>query len=194
MIMGGNIRRTSVKLLLVTVAMFGFGYAMVPFYRVFCELTGINGKTGTLTAEQAGNLVTDSSRTVTVEFDTNVNSDLPWDFKAETFKAHVYPGNVNDAIFVVENKSDKPVTGQAVPSVAPGQASLYFKKTECFCFTQQTLAPGERREMRVRYVVEPGLPASISTLTLSYTFFKVVGANQAVGQAVSPAAEDRSEI
>jgi cytochrome c oxidase assembly protein subunit 11 len=167
---------------------------MVPFYNLFCELTGINGKTGTLTAEQAGNLVPDSNRTVVVEFDTNVNSELPWGFRGEALKAHVHPGDVNHAVFVVENKSDKPVTGQAVPSVAPGQASLYFKKTECFCFTQQTLAPGERREMQVRYVVEPELPASISTLTLSYTFFRSVETQQAVGQESSAVADGKPEI
>lgn len=192
--MNKNAHRTSVKLLLVTVAMFGFGYAMVPFYKVFCELTGINGKTGTLTAEQAGSLVADSSRTVTVEFDTNVNSDLPWDFRAETLRARVHPGTVYEAVFVVENRSGKTVVGQAVPSVAPGQASLYFKKTECFCFTQQSLAPGERRMMRVRYVVEPELPAAISTLTLSYTFFKSVDTKQAMGQAAPPDAADKPEI
>ena len=163
--------RTEIKLTIVSIAMFGFGYALVPIYDVFCEITGLNGKTGTIAQEQAANLEVDRDRLVTVELDTNVNAELPWRFKSQKRKLKVRPGEMTDAIFVIENKSDQPIIGQAVPSVAPGQASLFFNKTECFCFTQQTLQPYEQREMLVRFVVDPGLPKKISTLTLSYTFF-----------------------
>jgi cytochrome c oxidase assembly protein subunit 11 len=155
------------------VAMFGFGYALVPLYNVYCKVTGANGKTGHMTAEQARVLDVNLAREVTVEFDTNVNGDLPWSFRAESQEMQVHPGKVTDAYFVAENKSDHAIIGQAIPSVAPGQASLYFSKTECFCFTQQTLAPHERKEMLVRFVVKPDLPEKISRMTLSYTFFPV---------------------
>ena len=180
---GRNSNRTAIKLFLVTVMMFGFGYALVPLYNVMCDIAGINGKTGTITREQAERLTIDNKRTVTVEFDTNVNGDLPWEFKAPVNKMRVHPGKVSEAVFVAENKSDKPITGQAIPSVAPHQASIYFNKTECFCFTQQTLAPYERKEMPVRFVVDAELPEKISTLTLSYTFFQTPGENITMQQA-----------
>ena len=163
--------RTEIKLSILAVAMFGFGYALVPLYDVFCDITGLTGKTGTIQQEEANKLVADQNRLVTVEFDTNVNGELPWAFKPRDRKAKVHPGEINEAIFIVENKSGRAIIGQAVPSVAPAQASLFFNKTECFCFTQQTLAPHERREMLVRYVIDSDMPTGISTLTLSYTFF-----------------------
>ena len=159
------------KLAVFALAMFGFGYALVPLYDVICDVTGLNGKTGAITAESVSELVVDYDRTVTVEFDTNVNSDLPWQFKAVDKKLLVHPGEVTEAVVVAVNTSAAEVTGQAVPSVAPAQASLYFNKTECFCFTRQTLAGHEQKEMVVRFVVEADLPKKISTLTLSYTFF-----------------------
>lgn len=181
-----NPSRITIKLVIATVVMFGFGYALVPLYNVFCEITGLNGKTGTITEQQAASLGIDENRLVTVEFDTNVNGDLPWAFRAMTHKLKVNPGKIADAVFVVENNSDRPIVGQAIPSVAPAQASLYFNKTECFCFTLQTLAPYERREMLVRFVVGPELPEKISTLTLSYTFFQAPETN--------PTAQDTEEL
>lgn len=169
--------RTVGKLVIVTMTMFGFGYALVPLYNVFCEITGLNGKTGTITQEEANKLVADTDRLVTVEFDTNINGALPWTFKAQAHKLKVHPGEIAEAVFLVENQSDHPIVGQAIPSVAPAQASLYFNKTECFCFVRQTLAPHERREMLVRFVVDSGLPDKISTLTLSYTFFMAPDSN-----------------
>ena len=163
--------RTAIKLSAVAVLMFGFGYALVPLYNVFCDITGLNGKTGTIASSEAENLVVDQDRLVTVEFDTNVHGELPWQFKARQYRMTVHPGEISDAVFVVENRSDKPVAGQAIPSVAPGEASLYFNKTECFCFSQQTLGPHEKKEMLVRFVVDSRLPEDISTMTLSYTFF-----------------------
>lgn len=171
--MKNNATKTAKKLGLVAVAMFGFGYLMVPIYNILCEVTGINGKTGRITQSQVNANDVDVDRFVTVEFDTNVNPNLPWTFKAVEFKQQVRPGEIAEAVFVVENESNKIVVGQAVPSVAPEQASLFFNKTECFCFTNQELAPGEKKDMIVRYVVDSDLPDKITTMTLSYTFFKV---------------------
>ena len=170
--MKNNATKTAKKLGLVAVAMFGFGYLMVPIYNILCEVTGINGKTGRITQSQVNANDVDVDRFVTVEFDTNVNPNLPWTFKAVEFKQQVRPGEIAEAVFVVENESNKIVVGQAVPSVAPEQASLFFNKTECFCFTNQELAPGEKKDMIVRYVVDSDLPDKITTMTLSYTFFK----------------------
>jgi len=170
--MKNNATKTAKKLWLVAVAMFGFGYLMVPIYNILCEVTGINGKTGRITQSQVNANDVDVDRFVTVEFDTNVNPNLPWTFKAVEFKQQVRPGEIAEAVFVVENESNKIVVGQAVPSVAPEQASLFFNKTECFCFTNQELAPGEKKDMIVRYVVDSDLPDKITTMTLSYTFFK----------------------
>lgn len=164
--------KTAKKLALFAVAMFGFGYVMVPIYDVFCDVTGINGKTGEISQSEADANHIDVDRIVTVEFDTNVNPALPWKFKAQEYKMTVHPGEIAKAVFVVENQSDKPIVGQAVPSVAPAQASLFFNKTECFCFTKQVLEAGESKEMIVRFVVGTELPEKISTMTLSYTFFQ----------------------
>lgn len=169
---------TAIKLVAVAVVMFGFGYALVPLYNVFCDITGLNGKTGTIAASEARELAVDKDRLVTVEFDTNINGELPWRFRAKNYRMTVHPGEVRDAVFVVENKTGETIVGQAIPSVSPGEASLYFNKTECFCFTQQALAPHEKKEMLVRFVVDSNLPEKISTMTLSYTFFLAPDANK----------------
>ena len=173
-----NPTRTAKKLFVFAIAMFGFGYAMVPLYDVFCDVTGINGKTGEISQSEAKAGVVDTDRLVTVEFDTNVNNALPWKFKAENYKMEVHPGEIATAVFIAENESDRSIVGQAIPSVAPSQASLFFNKTECFCFTQQVLAPGERKEMIVRFVVDSKLPKKISTMTLSYTFFEALDSDK----------------
>ncbi|MEC7875754.1 MAG: cytochrome c oxidase assembly protein, partial [Pseudomonadota bacterium] len=178
--MKNNATKTAKKLGLVAVAMFGFGYLMVPIYNVLCDITGINGKTGQIAESQVSVDDVDPNRLVTVEFDTNVNPSLPWEFKATQFKQEVRPGEIAEAKFFVENKSNKSVVGQAIPSVAPEQASLFFNKTECFCFINQVLAPGEKKEMIVRFVVDSDLPEKISTMTLSYTFFKALNENDVV--------------
>ncbi len=162
------------KLLFVfAIAMFGFGYALVPLYDVFCEVVGINGKTGQISESTAIAGEIDTNRLVTVEFDTNVNTALPWSFKAEQYKKQVHPGEIAEMMFVAHNTSDRAIVGRAVPSVAPAQASLFFNKTECFCFTEQVLEPGERKEMPVKFVVDAELPDKITMMTLSYTFFEV---------------------
>lgn len=165
-------RRLVSKLALVVVAMFGFGYLLVPLYDVFCEVTGMNGKTGRLSVAQADRMTTDSSRLVTVEFVTNVNSGFPWNFKPMVSRVEVHPGRQTEVMFEVTNRASEIAIGQAVPSVAPNEAARYFSKTECFCFTEQKLAAGETRRMPVRFIVDPRLPKNIESLTLGYTFFR----------------------
>jgi cytochrome c oxidase assembly protein subunit 11 len=163
-------RRLLAILAAVPVLMFGFGFALVPLYNVFCEVTGLNGKTGRLSEAQLTGEV-DKDRWVTVEFVTHVNGALDWAFRPVVNKVKVHPGELTEALFVARNDARRSIVGQAIPSVTPAQGSLYFNKTECFCFTQQTLAPGEEREMPLRFVVDPRLPEGIEELTLSYTFF-----------------------
>ena len=165
-------RRTVTKLALATCVMFAFGYALVPIYNVFCTITGLNGKTGRLSEAQAAALPVDASRAVTVEFVTSVDAQLPWAFKPMVNKVVVHPGVETQVEFEVHNWDAGPIDGNAVPSVAPNTAAKYFNKTECFCFTQQTLAPGETRRMPVRFVVDPRLPPEVTVLTLGYTFFQ----------------------
>jgi cytochrome c oxidase assembly protein subunit 11 len=165
-------RQTLAKLLAVAALMFGFGFAMVPFYRAICEALGVNS---VVRADTVENTQVDASRFVTVEFDTNLRSELPWTFAPVERSVRIHPGALTQVTFEIRNRSDRPVTGQAIPSFGPAAAGRYFKKLDCFCFTQQTLAPGETRQMPVVFVVEPGLPQELNTVTLSYTFFEVEG-------------------
>jgi cytochrome c oxidase assembly protein subunit 11 len=165
-------QQTLVKLVVVAALMFGFGYAMVPFYRAICEALGLNS---VVKPDAVVNTQVDASRLLTVEFDTNLRSNLPWVFTADEKSVRIHPGALTHVTFEVRNRSDRPVTGQAIPSFGPQQAGRYFKKLDCFCFTQQTLAPGEVRQMPVVFVVEPDVPADLNTITLSYTFFEVEG-------------------
>ncbi len=164
-------QRVLKRLGISAVLMFGFGFAMVPLYDVFCDITGINGKTGRIEQEAALSQEVDEARLVTVEFLATVNSKLPWEFKPMIRKIKVHPGEVTEVSYFARNKTDKLVAGQAIPSLAPGLAAKYFNKTECFCFTRQTLQPGESKEMPLRFVVDPRLPDEIRTVSLSYTFF-----------------------
>lgn len=165
-------RRLMKKLLIVTAMMFGFGFALVPFYEKICEVTGIRNVFQP--DEVAANTQIDSSRWVSVEFDSNTRR-LPWTFKPMQSSVSVHPGELTQVEYEVRNTLDRPVTGQAVPSFGPQQAALYFKKMECFCFQQQTLAPGEVRRMPVVFIIDSKLPADLNTVTLSYTFFEVDG-------------------
>ena len=159
------------KLGVVVVAMFGFGYALVPFYEKICEVTGLRNIDS---ADTVANTQVDTSRSVRIEFDTNLRN-LPWQFRALQPATDVHPGAITQAMFEVVNNTDHPITGQAIPSYGPQQAALYFKKLDCFCFAKQTLQPGERRAMPVVFVVDPSLPKDVGTITLSYTFFEVEG-------------------
>lgn len=160
--------KTLGKLVVVTLGMFGFGFALVPFYYKICEVTGINSG-----AEQSlvKNTQVDSSRWVMLEFDANINEALPWRFKPLQRSLKVHPGQLVQVEYEVSNTSDQPIVGQAVPSYGPARAAAFFKKIECFCFTPQTLAAGESRRMPVLFVLDPSMDREVHTVTLSYTFF-----------------------
>jgi len=168
-------RRTVTKLSFVAAAMVGFGFALVPLYDLICDITGLNGKTGRVEIEQALAAKQDKNRLITIEFDANVSADLPWEFGPKVRRMQVHPGQIGEAVYVARNMSGENITGQAIPSVVPARAAKYFNKTECFCFTQQTFAAGEGRDMPLRFIVDPDLPKDVKTITLSYRFFKTKG-------------------
>jgi cytochrome c oxidase assembly protein subunit 11 len=160
----------TVRLLILTVAMFAFGFLLVPLYDAFCEVTGFGGKTNSVAATGIS-VAADESRTVNLEFVTTVNAYAPWEFRAAEAGMTIHPGGLYEATFYARNLTDRYKIAQAVPSVAPLQAARYFKKLDCFCFTAQEFEPGEEKEMLVRFIVESELPDYIDTVTLSYTFF-----------------------
>ena len=164
-------RRLSTRLAIVALGMFGFGFALVPFYNEICVALGINSIEK---ADAVANTQVDRSRTVTIEFDSNTHN-LPWRFRPLQNYVKVHPGELTTVEYEIVNVREAPVTGQAVPSYGPQRAGEYFQKVECFCFTQQTLAPGETRRMPVVFVVDPKLPKDVNTIALSYTFFEVAG-------------------
>jgi cytochrome c oxidase assembly protein subunit 11 len=157
---------------LVCAVAFVFAFSLVPLYEIACEkVFGIRLENTPTGEQKVAGYAVDRSRTVTVEFDTTVNSKLPWSFRAERQRMTVHPGELNEAIFHARNDAEVALVGNAVPSVAPSSSSIYFNKTECFCFTEQLLEAGEARAMPVRFVIDPALPAGVDTLTLSYTFY-----------------------
>ncbi|MDR6675591.1 cytochrome c oxidase assembly protein subunit 11 [Xanthomonas translucens] len=160
------------KLVGVALAVFVLTFSLVPLYRIACEkVFGVRLERGPGEGPQAGKPLL-GKRTVKVEFDGGVNSKLPWSFHPEQLTMDVVPGELNEALYYARNDGAGAIVGSAVPSVAPSRASGYFTKTECFCFTAQTLQAGEKRDMPVRFIVDPNLPSDITTITLSYTFFK----------------------
>lgn len=164
------------KLGVITLGMFAFGYALVPIYRAICEVTGINilalgEQRNNLAAGKAENTQVDTSRTITVEFDVNVRG--PWHFKPEKRSVQVHPGQLTTVLYEFQNIQNRTMAAQAIPSYAPRQATAHFNKLECFCFNQYTLAPGEKIEWPVAFVIDPKLPKDVTTITLSYTFFEV---------------------
>jgi cytochrome c oxidase assembly protein subunit 11 len=167
----GN-RETLKKLLVVVVLMGGFGYALVPFYKTICEITGINQIVKA--DERPKNTQVDTSRKITIEFDANANH-LPWRFRPLSSSLEVHPGELVQVMYEVSNVRDHPMTGQAIPSYAPKVAAQYFKKLECFCFKQQTLGPHESKQFPVVFVIDPELSKDVTTITLSYTFFEIAG-------------------
>lgn len=158
------------RLLLMAVAMFGFGFLLVPLYDAFCEVTGLGGKTNRVAATDTGS-VADVSRDIDLEFVTTVNAYAPFTFASKEPGMTVHPGGMYEAFFVAKNTTDRHLVAQAVPSVAPQQAAKHFKKLDCFCFDAQEFSPGEEKEMPVRFVIDSDLPDYIDTITLSYTFF-----------------------
>jgi cytochrome c oxidase assembly protein subunit 11 len=167
------------KLGVITLGMFAFGYALVPIYRAICEATGINilalaeRQVPGLNAKLPANTQVDFSRTITVEFD--VNSRGPWHFKPAVRSLQVHPGELTTVLYEFQNIQNRTMSAQAIPSYAPKQAAAHFNKLECFCFNQYTLAPGEKKEWPVAFVIDPRLSKDVTTITLSYTFFEVGG-------------------
>ena len=162
-------RRLLSVLGVVVAGMFGFGYLLVPLYDVFCEITGIGGKTGVTSEAQLR--VVAAERWVTVEFTGNAANGLPWEIRPLARKLRINPGEVTEMAYLARNLHSKPMVGQAIPSVTPSVAARYFKKTECFCFSNQPLDGGESKQMVLRFVVDAKLPAHVNTITLSYAFY-----------------------
>ena len=159
------------KLTVFVAVMFVFGFALVPIYKKICEVTGLNDF---MRPEQVKNTQVDSSRSIKIEFDANIRN-LPWSFKPELSTLTVHPGELATVNYEVRNTTGRDMTGQAIPSYGPTQAGEHFKKLECFCFTKQTFAANETRQMPVVFLVDPSLPKDINTITLSYTFFEIPG-------------------
>ena len=167
------------KLAVVVLAMFGFGYALVPIYNAICQMTGVNilalaelvvpGEK----AKVPANTQVDTSRTITVEFDAN--SRGPWQFKPAQSSLQVHPGEMMTVMYEFQNTQNRRMAAQAIPSYAPQQAAAHFNKLECFCFNEYTLEAGEKKSWPVVFVIDPRLSKDVRTITLSYTFFEVGG-------------------
>lgn len=177
------------KLGVIALGMFAFGYSLVPMYRAICDATGINVLALTelevpgAKVQLPANTQVDLSRTITVEFDVNTRG--PWHFKPAVRSLEVHPGELTTVLYQFQNVQNRTMAAQAIPSYAPKQASAHFNKLECFCFNQYTLAPGEKKEWPVAFVIDPKLPKDVSTITLSYTFFEVGGKVPAAPQDVA---------
>ena len=198
-----------VKRLLLLVAG-AFAFALVPLYNVLCEATGFNGKAAGLGTAKTGTIrdgfgvggmtagaavaapsQIDRSRTVAVEFTGTVMPGLPWEMRPLTVSLDTHPGEMQQVRYLVRNTSNRPVTAQAVPSVTPGQAAQHFDKIECFCFSQQLLAPGESREMPLTFIIKPDIDKDIRHITLSYAFFSIDGQRNTLNSA--PAAKPEAK-
>ncbi|MFM9900058.1 MAG: cytochrome c oxidase assembly protein [Polaromonas sp.] len=177
------------KLTVIVVGMFVFGYALVPLYRAICEMTGINilalsdQNTGVTAPNLPTNTQVDRTRTITVEFDAN--SRGPWHFKPAQNTVQVHPGELMTVMYEFQNTQNRTMSAQAIPSYAPAQAGAHFNKLECFCFSQYTLAPGEKKQWPVAFVIDPKLSKDVTTITLSYTFFEVGGKTPPAPKALS---------
>ena len=174
----GENRRMTVKLAVVALLMFGFGYALVPIYRAICDALGVNvlslsERGGPVSRQAPSNTQIDRSRTVTVEFDANARG--PWDFKPALRSLQVHPGEVATVMYEFRNKQNRTMAAQAIASFAPMNSAAHFNKLECFCFTEHTLAPGESKHWPVVFYIDSKLPKDVTTITLSYTFFEVGG-------------------
>ena len=185
-----QIKRENVKMVsklgVIVLGMFCFGYALVPIYKAICEMTGINilalgdRQIPGATPKVPANTQVDMTRTITVEFDAN--SRGPWIFKPAKNTLQVHPGELTSVMYEFQNVQNRSMSAQAIPSYAPAQAGAHFNKLECFCFSQYTLAPGEKKQWPVVFVIDPKLPKDVTTITLSYTFFEVGGRTPAAPQ------------
>jgi cytochrome c oxidase assembly protein subunit 11 len=175
------------KLGVIALGMFAFGYALVPLYNAICEMTGINvlalsdRQIPGATSSILPNTQIDKTRTITVEFDANARG--PWQFKPASRSLQVHPGELTTVMYEFQNTQSRTMSAQAIPSYAPHQSAAHFNKLECFCFTQYTLAPGEKKQWPVAFVIDPKLPKDVVTITLSYTFFEVGGKTPAAPKA-----------
>lgn len=167
-----QVKKTVRKLLLIVFGMFGFGFALVPLYDVFCEITGLNGKTNTEAVTYTSDGI-DKSRLVTVQFISRMAKGIPWQFEPMVSEIQVHPGERKLIKFYAKNESSRSIVGQAVPSVSPGKAANYFQKIACFCFNHQPLAAQEEVEMALQFYVDPELPKDVNMLTLSYTLYDI---------------------
>jgi cytochrome c oxidase assembly protein subunit 11 len=167
------------KLFIFSVVMFAFGYALVPFYEKFCEVTGINNLLQPDVLVQDSQV--DTSRWITVELDANTRG-LPWQFKPLQSSVRIHPGEPVDVMYEITNNSDRVINGQAIPSYSPRSLERYLRKFECFCFTKQVLQPNEVRQMPVQFVIEPSIPADVNTVTISYTFFELPDGKKAINE------------
>lgn len=184
-------RRLVARLALLAVAMFGFGYAMVPLYGVFCDITGLGGRSVQVSESADG--VQASDREVQIRFLATTHSDLPWQFQPMEKTSTVKLGELSETRYLAMNPTAQDIIGQATYNVVPPEASLYFVKTECFCFTEQLLTSNESREMPVYFFVQPDLPESIKEITLSYTFYRNEKAERsavALAAAIEPSKEN----
>ena len=166
-------RKVGLRLAGMVAGFFAFGFAMVPLYGLVCDITGINRASGTGGRIAEADLVklgVDYDRQVQVEFDYTLNAGLDWDIKPQMRTMDVHPGKPYDIVYTVRNNSDREVIAQAIPGVTPWQATEHFNKIACFCFEQQTLAPGETTDLKLRFILDRGLPQKYNTVTLSYTF------------------------
>ena len=172
-----NANRTLVlKLGLVAVAMFGFGFALVPLYRVLCDITGLGGRLSQQSATVvAADYEVDASRLVTVEFLATVNNNAGWVFRPTTAKMQVHPGELYTTTYYAENLLDRRLVGQASYNVAPSRAARHFAQPDCFCYSQQVFEPREGRDMNVTFFISPTLPKDVEVVTLSYTLYDISG-------------------
>jgi len=160
-------------LMALVLGMFGFGFALVPIYNSLCKSLGINGKVYYQAGSYDESTAKNDEREIIVEFVATSNSSLPWVFYPKMNKIVIHPGKIAKLAFYAENQSNFPMTVQAIPSITPGIAAKYLKKTECFCFTQQTLNGHEAMDMPLLFHLDPELPANVKTITLSYTLYDV---------------------
>ncbi len=164
-------KRLVKKLMLILLGSIIFAFSLVPLYDVICTVTGLNGKTDSTGAAVLEKVEVDRSREVTIQFTTGVMSGLGWNFYPKQSSIKVNPGQIETVTFIAKNPTSQAVAGKAVPSVTPNKGAANLKKIECFCFVNQTLQPGEEKEMPLRFYVSPELPEDLSEMTLAYTFF-----------------------
>ena len=169
----GSHRRLALQLTVVTALAFGFGFALVPLYNVFCSITGAGDRRELVRAAAAPAVTAqpDESRQITIEFVASLPTVGNWQFRPEQRSLKVVPGKLYEAKFFAANETGRATWAQAVPDIAPSNATPFFHKTECFCFTPQQFAVGEGRDMSVRFFVDPALPRYVDRITLAYTFY-----------------------